>query len=88
MPEMNGRQLAQRIHKQRPDMPVVYISGHSTDSITERGALLDGLNFLEKPFDKSDLIRKVQETLALRHTKAAPHSSGCHTDPAQLTFRN
>ena len=71
MPEMNGRQLAQRIHRQRPDMPVVYISGHSTDSITERGALLDGLNFLEKPFDKSDLIRKVQETLALRHTSAA-----------------
>jgi PAS domain S-box-containing protein len=71
MPEMNGRQLAQRIHKQRPDMPVVYISGHSPDSINERGALLEGLNFLEKPFDKSDLIRKVQETLALRHTSVA-----------------
>ena len=71
MPEMNGRQLAQRIHKQRPDIPVVYISGHSTHSITERGALLEGLNFLEKPFDKSDLIRKVQDALTMPHSSAA-----------------
>ena len=63
MPQMNGRELALLINKIRPTVRIIYISGHPTDAITDRGVLLEGVDFLEKPFTNNDVIRKVREVL-------------------------
>lgn len=64
MPQMNGRKLALLINKIRPTVRIIYISGHPTDAITDRGGvLLEGVDFLEKPFTNNDVIRKVREVL-------------------------
>jgi CheY-like chemotaxis protein len=63
MPRMNGRDLALRISDLRSTIQVLYISGCPRDVITDRGVLIEGVNFLEKPFDGNDLVLTVRQIL-------------------------
>ncbi len=61
MPGMNGRELAERLGAKRSQMKVIYMSGYTSDAIVERGVLEKGLSFLQKPYTKNALMRKVRE---------------------------
>ncbi len=65
MPGMNGRQLADRILALRPGIQYFFISGYTADVIAERGVLDEGVQFLQKPFSRATLARKIREVLAL-----------------------
>jgi two-component system, cell cycle sensor histidine kinase and response regulator CckA len=63
MPEMSGRQLADRLQQQRPGLKVLYVSGYTDDAIVRHGMLEPGIAFLQKPFTPHTLARKVREVL-------------------------
>jgi CheY-like chemotaxis protein len=63
MPGMNGRVLAKQLAEQRPEMKVVYMSGYTGQTIDARGSLDPGSIFLQKPFTREELARKVREGL-------------------------
>lgn len=63
MPQMNGRDLALRISG---TMRVLYISGHSIDVITDPGVLIEGVNFLTKPFSGKQILHSVQQMLGAK----------------------
>lgn len=72
MPKMNGRELAITLSKARPEMKVLYVSGY-TDGIVRdgvHGALEDGLAFLQKPYTRHALTRKVREILDSQRVKS------------------
>ena len=65
MPKMNGRELATRLIKARPGMKVLYVSGYA-DGILRAGVhgpLEEGLAFLQKPYTRRMLTRKIREVL-------------------------
>jgi len=63
MPEMNGRELAEHLASCCPQMKTLFMSGYSTDVITHRGVLDEGLHFIQKPFSLKDLSVKVRTVL-------------------------
>jgi PAS domain S-box-containing protein len=63
MPGINGRELADRLKKTRPEMNVLFASGYSEDVLEERGADVGMLNFIGKPYTPRTLAKKVREVL-------------------------
>jgi len=63
LPEMNGRELAQKIASFKPGVKVIYMSGYTANAIAHRGILDAGINFLQKPFSPTELAVKVREVL-------------------------
>ncbi len=63
MPEMNGRDLAQHLLSEYPHLRRLFMSGYTADVIAPHGVLDDGVHFIQKPFTRKDLARKVREAL-------------------------
>jgi two-component system cell cycle sensor histidine kinase/response regulator CckA len=51
MPQMNGRELAERLH------------GYTADAIAHHGVLEKGLHFIQKPFSRENLAKIVRRVL-------------------------
>ncbi len=63
MPLMSGKELAEQLAPQRPEMKVLYMSGYPDNSIVQHGVLEPGTEFLQKPFTLNTLEAKVREIL-------------------------
>ena len=66
LPRMNGRQLAERLARIRPDMKALFMSGYADDAILQHGILESGVAYLQKPLTPESLARKVREVLGPR----------------------
>jgi PAS domain S-box-containing protein len=75
MPRLGGRELAARLRERRPELPVIFMSGYTADTILRQGISEAGGPFLQKPFSAQQLARKLRETLdAVAPTPSAPVS--------------
>jgi signal transduction histidine kinase len=63
MPDMNGRQLHQRLTETRPGLRVLFMSGYAGNVIDQHGVLAEGAGFIQKPFTAPDLARAIQGLL-------------------------
>ncbi len=63
MPGLSGPALAEKLVAVRPETMVLYMSGYAADAIAQNGVLGPDHAFLEKPFTRDELVRKVREVL-------------------------
>lgn len=63
MPNMGGRELAEDMKKQFPEIKVLFSSGYDNNSIVNQGTLEEGTNFIQKPFTFDAIAIKVRELL-------------------------
>ena len=63
MPGMNGREMAYRLRKQRPEMKVLYVSGFPDRVFEHSGGPDIDEAFMEKPYSFDELARKIREML-------------------------
>lgn len=72
MPELNGRELADRLKAIRPGLKVLYMSGFMKEAILKYyGISITGIPFLQKPFTRETLCRKMREVLDTPASEAA-----------------
>jgi len=64
MPDgMNGRELAEILRLENPALTVIYSSGYSADIAGDALQLVDGINFLAKPFPVHKLARMIRDSI-------------------------
>jgi hypothetical protein len=63
MPGMGGKQLAEQLTAVRPATKVLYMSGYLDDAVAQPGSPGTGTVFLEKPFTRETLLRRVRLAL-------------------------
>lgn len=64
MPTMSGPEMARRLWKIYPGVPVLYTSGYSRSVVTENGAPSNEFEFLPKPYTSQELLVRLEQILA------------------------
>jgi len=60
---MTGRELAQKLLRQEPKLKVIYVSGYSPEMGNADLKLVEGVNFLPKPFEARKLAHALRANL-------------------------
>jgi two-component system, cell cycle sensor histidine kinase and response regulator CckA len=63
MPVMSGYKLGRRLARQRPGLPVLYLSAAVNETLVPSGPASARTQFLRKPFVPDDLVRHVTQSL-------------------------
>ncbi len=63
MPRMGGPEAVHRIHRLRPELPVIYASGFGGDHLRDIGKLGGQFDILQKPYGQADLIDRVNSAI-------------------------
>jgi len=63
MPEMNGRELADRLRQIQPGIKCLFMSGYTANVIAHHGVIDEDVHFLEKPVSLLSVAKKVREVL-------------------------
>jgi len=63
MPQMNGWEAYAAMRKIRPDIKVIFSSGYTADIIAQKGTLEEGVTFISKPMNPSELLGKIRIVL-------------------------
>jgi two-component system, cell cycle sensor histidine kinase and response regulator CckA len=67
MPDgISGRQLAEQLKIDNPQLKVIYTTGYSPDLMGKDVALKEGVNFLQKPYPPQKLVETVRNGLAAK----------------------
>jgi CheY-like chemotaxis protein len=63
---LTGRELAERLKSEKPDLKVIYASGHNDEMIGITFPLAQDFSFLRKPFNPAKLLQAVRDSLDQR----------------------
>ena len=70
MPQMLGKEAAERIRARYPAVKVLFMSGYTQGVLDTQGVLEAGVNLIEKPFAEASLLAKLREVLSTRGSGA------------------
>jgi signal transduction histidine kinase/ActR/RegA family two-component response regulator len=68
MPRMSGGELARLIGRERPDLPMLFMSGYTGDELVKHGMREASTRLLEKPYTPEKLLQSVRRSLDERAT--------------------
>ena len=60
---MMGRELADKLKGEKPQLKVIYTSGYSANVVGKGPSLVEGINFLQKPYHPQKLAQTVRDCL-------------------------
>jgi nitrogen-specific signal transduction histidine kinase/CheY-like chemotaxis protein len=63
MPRMSGPELVERLRASHPDVRVIFMSGHTPETVLRHGGADPGTAFLQKPFEVDELLARVRDAL-------------------------
>jgi FixJ family two-component response regulator len=69
LPDLNGLDLQQRVVDDRPDMPIIFITGYGDVPMTVKAMKAGAVEFLTKPFSDDVLLSAI--AAALERSRAA-----------------
>jgi two-component system cell cycle sensor histidine kinase/response regulator CckA len=64
MPGINGPEMVSHIREFLPGLPALFLSGYTANAIFDDSELKEGVEFLQKPFSREDLAKKLRNILS------------------------
>lgn len=64
LPDLSGAEVVRELHRRRPDLPIVVITGYAATEAMEQAAAAGAVSFLAKPFDDGELLEAVRRARA------------------------
>ena len=74
MPQMLGKEVAERVMSIRPGIRVLFMSGYAHPVLASKGTLDPGVTLIEKPFTETAFLAKAREVLEEEPAAAATYS--------------
>ncbi|QIE42365.1 response regulator [Meridianimarinicoccus aquatilis] len=89
MPDGNGLETLPKITAERPGLPVIVISAQNTIMTAIQAAEADAFDYLPKPFDLPDLMKRASRALEVKRRAPTPRpgASEEHSDELPLVGR-
>jgi FixJ family two-component response regulator len=89
MPGMSGMELQDALIASGISLPVIFLTAHGNVPMSARAFRKGAVDFMEKPFDESDLLERISEAIQLDRTnrEAAAKQEDARTRLATLTPR-
>jgi CheY-like chemotaxis protein len=72
LPGVSGRLLAESLMITRPEAKVLFMSGYTDDAVMYHQVSQAALNFIQKPFTRSDLTARVRQVVDDARTPSSP----------------
>ena len=72
MPGMSGLHLAERVRRDQPDLPVLFMGSQLADRLPHVALETAGADFIEKPFTPAELSATVRQALDRRLRRTSP----------------
>ena len=66
MPGMDGMEVLRRVKKRHPDIQVVVLTGHGSESDEQIVRRLGAIDYLQKPVDIRELVKALDYAYAVR----------------------
>jgi CheY-like chemotaxis protein len=63
MPKMSGRELSEKLKEMYPSLKILFTSGYTDNEIVANSQLVDGVEFIQKPYSLPLLADKIREVL-------------------------
>jgi hypothetical protein len=63
MPQMLGREAAEKIGALQPGVKVLFMSGYTQGLLDTQGIVQSGVNLIEKPFTETSLLTKLRQVV-------------------------
>lgn len=63
MPGLNGLELQKRVAVERPDMPIIFVTGHGNIPMTVQAMKAGAVEFLTKPFGDDVLLGAIRNAI-------------------------
>jgi len=78
LPKLDGFSLGRKIRKLSEDVPIIFLTAKSLKEDKLKGFDLGGDDYITKPFDEEELIRRINAVLK---------RSGSQTEPSEMNFK-
>ena len=85
MPDGNGLEMLPKIAQDRPGLPVIVISAQNTIMTAIRAEAAAAYDYLPKPFDLPDLMKRTARALTAHRPGAAPRRPDAGPDAVDAT---
>ena len=87
LPDANGIELLEQLHKQHPNIPVVMITGSESAELERQATDAGASGFIRKPFTQNDIIRDLRQAILTQNFLSVAASAQADQDssPKQKT---
>lgn len=64
MPGINGKKLADRLKREKPDVRLLFMTGYDDNAISKQGMVAEDIDYISKPFSPAKLAKKLDDVFA------------------------